>query len=191
MGLLTNYIKELQYEEIAKYDTPTKKSRVENEVGDSSSEATQDREAGLFHPKQQVLEQITPEALIVSLKRGNPYPIVLIDEFKTTGDVLRTNSNLKSVYCKAYTEGSFVYSTMTRGTVDVQESALSLLVSFKMQCIADQDLCKNYFNAGSLPAGRSDGPPEDRQGSPGLLPQMSLLGWVQTGLIVERPTDGC
>ena len=119
MGLLTNYIKDIQYDEISKYDTPTKKSRVENNDGDTSPEATQDKEAGLFHPKQQVLEQIMPEASIVSLKQGNPCPIVLIDEFKMTGDVLRNNSNLKSVYCKAYTEGSFVYSMMTWGTIDV------------------------------------------------------------------------
>lgn len=140
MGYLTNVIKTIQTEEIADYQSPSKKARVDT-VGDTEPDdlnaGTQDREGGLFHPKQRVLEQITPEALIVSLKRGNPFPIVLIDEFKTTGDVLRTNSNLKSVFCKAYSEGAFVYTTMTRGTIDVQSSALSLLACIQPEGLMD------------------------------------------------------
>ena len=127
MGFLSDFIKKIQANEISDYKSPSKQIRVETEGNTTTDGGTLDREAGLFHPKQRVLEQITPEALIISLKRGNPYPIVLIDKFKTTSDVLRTKSNLKSVYCKAYTEGKFVYSTMTRGTINVQESALSLL----------------------------------------------------------------
>ena len=57
MGFLTDIIKKIQAEEMSEYFSPAKKSRVENpEEGDITLDETQDREAGLFHPKQHVLE---------------------------------------------------------------------------------------------------------------------------------------
>ena len=94
MGLVTEVIREIQADERNQDEkedgaTPKKMAKkddgendeVDQGNGDAVDEQEQ-REKKLFRKSQRILEQITPEALIVSLKRGNPFPITVIDEFK-------------------------------------------------------------------------------------------------------------
>ena len=48
------------------------------------------------------------------------------------------------MYCKAYNKGKFVYTTMTRGTIDVQSSALSLLACIQPEGLMTKECTSEY-----------------------------------------------
>lgn len=89
-------LKNLEKEEMAKFDEGIKSNKkakkkkrddaeededVENEAPRKKKE--KDEETSFrFHPKTRIVEQITPEALIMSLKSGDGVLVIVSDEFK-------------------------------------------------------------------------------------------------------------
>ena len=89
-------LKNLEKEEMAKFDEGIKSNKkgkkrkrddaeeaedVENEAPRKKKEKD-DETSFRFHPKTRIVEQITPEALIMSLKSGDGVLVIVSDEFK-------------------------------------------------------------------------------------------------------------
>ena len=83
--------------------------------------------SSLFHACTRIVEGITPEAMIETLRYCEGALLLNCDEFKGFVDRFLSTGMFESILCSLFTGGQLKYTTIARGAITVPDTRVSIL----------------------------------------------------------------